>query len=94
MVKFTPQSAYLHRQFDRHNVNMSTVFSLIFRTVPPLVRGILERFCIKISWFCIYSHNLQFLYFRFTLEGGVNSFDKEYILEPKCKFWRNCGVIY
>ena len=49
MVKFTPQSAYFYSRFDRHNVNMSTVFSLIFRTDLPLVRGILRMLCIKIS---------------------------------------------
>ena len=49
MVKFTPQSAYFYSRFNRHNVNMSTVFSLIFRTDLPLVRGILRMLCIKLS---------------------------------------------
>ena len=49
MVKFTPQSAYFYSRFDRHNINMSTAFSLIFRTDLPLVRGILRMLCIKIG---------------------------------------------
>ena len=94
MVKFTPQSAYFYSRFDRHNVNMSTVFSLIFRTVPPLVRGNLRMLCIKISNSVYTVKIYTFFISDLRQKGQLTVLTKNTFWKPKCKFWRNCGEIY